>query len=46
LAEAALSDGHTVAGTVRNDADKQKFEVSEKSLAQNLGQPSLIGIGI
>jgi NAD(P)-dependent dehydrogenase (short-subunit alcohol dehydrogenase family) len=26
LAEAALSDGHTVAGTVRNDADKQKFE--------------------
>ena len=46
LAEAALSDGHTVAGTVRNDADKQKFEVAEKSLAQNLGQPSLIGIGI
>src|ERR1700751_5257909 len=26
LAEAALSDGHTVAGTARNDADKQKFE--------------------
>ena len=26
LAEAVLSDGHTVAGTVRNDADKQKFE--------------------
>jgi NAD(P)-dependent dehydrogenase (short-subunit alcohol dehydrogenase family) len=26
LAEAALSDGHTVAGTVRNDADKQKFQ--------------------
>jgi NAD(P)-dependent dehydrogenase (short-subunit alcohol dehydrogenase family) len=26
LAEAALSDGHIVAGTVRNDADKQKFE--------------------
>jgi NAD(P)-dependent dehydrogenase (short-subunit alcohol dehydrogenase family) len=26
LAEAALSDGHTVAGTVRNDADRQKFE--------------------
>jgi NAD(P)-dependent dehydrogenase (short-subunit alcohol dehydrogenase family) len=26
LAEAALSDGHAVAGTVRNDADKQKFE--------------------
>jgi NAD(P)-dependent dehydrogenase (short-subunit alcohol dehydrogenase family) len=26
LAEAALSDGHVVAGTVRNDADKQKFE--------------------
>lgn len=26
LAEAALSDGHTVAGTVRNDADRQRFE--------------------
>jgi NAD(P)-dependent dehydrogenase (short-subunit alcohol dehydrogenase family) len=26
LAEAALSDGHIVAGTVRNDADKRKFE--------------------
>jgi NAD(P)-dependent dehydrogenase (short-subunit alcohol dehydrogenase family) len=26
LAEAALSDGHIVAGTVRNDADKEKFE--------------------
>jgi NAD(P)-dependent dehydrogenase (short-subunit alcohol dehydrogenase family) len=26
LAEAALSDGHTVAGTVRNDVDKRKFE--------------------
>jgi NAD(P)-dependent dehydrogenase (short-subunit alcohol dehydrogenase family) len=26
LAEAALSDGHTVAGTVRNDIDKQRFE--------------------
>jgi NAD(P)-dependent dehydrogenase (short-subunit alcohol dehydrogenase family) len=26
LAEAALSGGHTIAGTVRNDADKQKFE--------------------
>ena len=26
LAEAALSDGHAVAGTVRNDADRQKFE--------------------
>jgi NAD(P)-dependent dehydrogenase (short-subunit alcohol dehydrogenase family) len=26
LAEAALSDGHIVAGTVRNAADKQKFE--------------------
>lgn len=26
LAEAALSDGHTVAGTVRNENDKQKFE--------------------
>jgi NAD(P)-dependent dehydrogenase (short-subunit alcohol dehydrogenase family) len=26
LAEAALSDGHRVAGTVRNDADKQRFE--------------------
>jgi len=26
LAEAALSDGHAVAGTVRNDADKRKFE--------------------
>src|ERR1700742_308824 len=25
LSEAALSDGHTVAGTVRNDADRQKF---------------------
>jgi NAD(P)-dependent dehydrogenase (short-subunit alcohol dehydrogenase family) len=26
LAEAAMSDGHIVAGTVRNDADKQTFE--------------------
>jgi NAD(P)-dependent dehydrogenase (short-subunit alcohol dehydrogenase family) len=26
LAEAALGDGHIVAGTVRNDADKRKFE--------------------
>ena len=26
LAEAALRDGHTVAGTVRNDADRQRFE--------------------
>ncbi|HEY3679961.1 MAG TPA: oxidoreductase [Bradyrhizobium sp.] len=26
LAEAALRDGHTVAGTVRNAADRQKFE--------------------
>jgi len=26
LAEAALRDGHSVAGTVRNDADKQRFE--------------------
>lgn len=26
LAEAALSDGHTVAGTVRNAVDKQRFE--------------------
>jgi NAD(P)-dependent dehydrogenase (short-subunit alcohol dehydrogenase family) len=26
LAEAALSDGHTVAGTVRNDADRRAFE--------------------
>jgi NAD(P)-dependent dehydrogenase (short-subunit alcohol dehydrogenase family) len=26
LAEAALSDGHAVAGTVRNENDKQKFE--------------------
>ena len=26
LAEAALSDGHAVAGTVRNDADRQSFE--------------------
>jgi NAD(P)-dependent dehydrogenase (short-subunit alcohol dehydrogenase family) len=26
LAEAALNDGHTVAGTVRNDGDKQSFE--------------------
>ena len=26
LAEAALSDGHIVAGTVRNDVDQQKFE--------------------
>lgn len=31
LAEAALSDGHTVAGTVRNDADKRKFETLGKS---------------
>ncbi|OKO78786.1 oxidoreductase [Bradyrhizobium sp. NAS96.2] len=26
LAEAALSDGHTLVGTVRNENDKQKFE--------------------
>jgi NAD(P)-dependent dehydrogenase (short-subunit alcohol dehydrogenase family) len=26
LAEAAMNDGHVIAGTVRNDADKQKFE--------------------
>jgi NAD(P)-dependent dehydrogenase (short-subunit alcohol dehydrogenase family) len=26
LAEAVLADGHIVAGTVRNEADKQKFE--------------------
>jgi len=26
LAEAALSDGHSVAGTVRNDTDRQRFE--------------------
>ncbi|WP_375774993.1 oxidoreductase [Bradyrhizobium sp. ma5] len=26
LAEAALADGHTVAGTVRNENDKRKFE--------------------
>ena len=26
VAEAALSDGHTVVGTVRNENDKQKFE--------------------
>lgn len=26
LAEAALSDGHAVVGTVRNDADRQSFE--------------------
>jgi NAD(P)-dependent dehydrogenase (short-subunit alcohol dehydrogenase family) len=26
LAEAALSDGHIVAGTVRNDADRERFE--------------------
>ena len=26
LAEAAVNDGHVIAGTVRNDADKQKFE--------------------
>jgi NAD(P)-dependent dehydrogenase (short-subunit alcohol dehydrogenase family) len=26
LAEAALSDGHTVVGTVRNDADRQRLE--------------------
>jgi NAD(P)-dependent dehydrogenase (short-subunit alcohol dehydrogenase family) len=31
LAEAALSDGHIVAGTVRNDADKQKFEALGRS---------------
>ena len=31
LAEAALSDGHTVVGTVRNDADKQKFEALGKA---------------
>jgi NAD(P)-dependent dehydrogenase (short-subunit alcohol dehydrogenase family) len=30
LAEAALGDGHIVAGTVRNDADKQKFEALGK----------------
>jgi NAD(P)-dependent dehydrogenase (short-subunit alcohol dehydrogenase family) len=31
LAEAALSGGHIVAGTVRNDADKQKFEALGKN---------------
>jgi len=31
LAEAALSDGHTVAGTVRNDADRQSFEALGRS---------------
>ena len=30
LAEAALNDGHRVIGTVRNDADKQKFEALGK----------------
>jgi NAD(P)-dependent dehydrogenase (short-subunit alcohol dehydrogenase family) len=36
LAEAALSDGHTVIGTVRNDADKAKFE----ALGKELGKPA------
>ncbi|MDH2341941.1 oxidoreductase [Bradyrhizobium sp. SSUT77] len=31
LAEAALSDGHAVAGTVRNDADRQNFEALGRS---------------
>jgi NAD(P)-dependent dehydrogenase (short-subunit alcohol dehydrogenase family) len=31
LADAALSDGHTVVGTVRNDADQQKFEALGKN---------------
>ena len=31
LADAALSDGHTVVGTVRNDADQQKFEALSKN---------------
>src|ERR1700744_5898131 len=31
LAEAALADGHLVAGTVRNDADRQKFEALGKN---------------
>jgi len=31
LAEAALSDGHRVVGTVRNDADQQKFEALGKN---------------
>ena len=31
LAEAALSDRHRVVGTVRNDADKQKFEALGKA---------------
>jgi NAD(P)-dependent dehydrogenase (short-subunit alcohol dehydrogenase family) len=31
LAEAALSDGHRVVGTVRNDADQQKFEALSKN---------------
>lgn len=31
LAEAALADGHTVAGTVRNGADKQTFETLGKA---------------
>lgn len=30
LAEAALGDGHTVAGTVRNENDRQKFEALGK----------------
>ena len=30
LAEAALNDGHRVIGTVRNDADQQKFEALGK----------------
>jgi NAD(P)-dependent dehydrogenase (short-subunit alcohol dehydrogenase family) len=31
LAEAAIGTGHVVAGTVRNDADKQKFEALGKA---------------
>jgi NAD(P)-dependent dehydrogenase (short-subunit alcohol dehydrogenase family) len=31
LAEAALANGHIVAGTVRNDADRQKFEALGKA---------------
>ncbi|KWV50198.1 short-chain dehydrogenase [Bradyrhizobium macuxiense] len=32
LAEAALSDGHTVVGTVRSENDKQKFEALGKGV--------------
>jgi predicted Rossmann-fold nucleotide-binding protein len=31
LAEAAISDGHIAAGTVRNDADKQKLPTPKLS---------------